>query len=228
MCISQTATLTASGANSYTWSSGSNNSYEIVTPTITSLYSVNGTNANGCSNSSSALINVIVNPLPIIGIAISNSLICAGQSSTLIAVGANTYTWSTGGATANEVVSPIVTTTYSVMGIDANGCSNTAFITQSVNLCTGLNTFAEPSDVNITIYPNPVNEILNIVVTISIDLTGIKKHKLELINAFGQIVQTNYCMGQTTKINMKDFSAGLYTLKANINGSIVTKKIIKE
>ncbi len=102
----------------------------------------------------------------------------------------------------------------SVLGVSQvtliNNSNLNGFVVSNINPLSAIVTKSNTSsqigvtsgfcNVNITIYPNPVNEILNIVVTISIDLTGIKK-KLELINAFGQIVQTKYCVGQTTKIN---------------------------
>lgn len=50
ICSGETATLTVSGASSYTWNTGSNSSTINPAPTVTSLYSVTGL-LNGCSRS---------------------------------------------------------------------------------------------------------------------------------------------------------------------------------
>ena len=51
MCTGQTASLTASGAStSYTWSTGATGTSISVSPTVTTNYTVTGTDANGCEN----------------------------------------------------------------------------------------------------------------------------------------------------------------------------------
>ena len=56
-----------------------------------------------------------------------------GQSTTLTASGASSYLWSTGATTAAITVSPTTTTTYTVTGTDAYGCTGTVSITVIVN-----------------------------------------------------------------------------------------------
>ncbi|MBS1647632.1 MAG: T9SS type A sorting domain-containing protein [Bacteroidetes bacterium] len=70
---------------------------------------------------------------PVIPHAVANPvIICQGESASLYASGANTYTWSTGAATATISVTPTVSTTYSVVGTNTMGCSNTATVNISV------------------------------------------------------------------------------------------------
>jgi hypothetical protein len=52
----------------------------------------------------------------------SSSLLCTGSSNTLIASGAQTYTWSNGAQTPVIVVTPKDTTPYFVIGTDLSGC----------------------------------------------------------------------------------------------------------
>jgi gliding motility-associated-like protein len=53
--------------------------------------------------------------------------ICLGQNTTLTAAGGVSYTWNPGGiATAAATVSPVATTTYTVTGTNAAGCTGTA------------------------------------------------------------------------------------------------------
>ena len=116
ICNGASTVLTASGANTYSWSHslGTGNT-KTVTPTSTTIYTVTGTLANGCSSTTS--ISVTVNPLPSVTASASPSAICNGQTSVITASGANTYSWSGGlGSGASKTVTPSATTTYTVTG----------------------------------------------------------------------------------------------------------------
>ncbi|HRD39417.1 MAG TPA: hypothetical protein PLC65_12355, partial [Bacteroidia bacterium] len=93
VCIGQSANLNASGASTYTWMPGSLVGAAVVaSPTTNTTYTVTGTSAAGCTNT--AVRSVTVNPLPTVNTSVTNSVICAGQSTTLTASGASTYTWN--------------------------------------------------------------------------------------------------------------------------------------
>ncbi len=133
ICTGQTASLTAGGGTNYTWSAGATSTGTTtaeVTPLVTSTYTVTGTTL-GCSGT--AVSTVTVNPLP--NVAVTSSTICSGQTATLTASGATSYTWSAGatstGATT-ATATPTTTTTYTVTGMSAV-CSNTAIATVTVN-----------------------------------------------------------------------------------------------
>ena len=49
LCAGQSATLSVSGANTYTWNNGSNNTDIVVSPSSTSNYTVTGKDLNNCS-----------------------------------------------------------------------------------------------------------------------------------------------------------------------------------
>jgi len=131
ICDGSSETLTASGASTYVWSSGGTSATETVTPNTTTTYTVTGTDANSCVNTATVTVNV--NPLPTITASAMMSTICDGGSDTLMASGANTYSWSSGGTTDTEIVTPNASTTYTVTGTDLNGCVNTATVTVNVN-----------------------------------------------------------------------------------------------
>jgi PKD repeat protein len=96
------------------------------------------TSSSGCSDTISH--TVIVNALPVI-LTNGTVSVCLGDSAQLIATGAGPtgqYSWSppTGlSSTTGDVVmgSPATSTTYTVTGTDANGCSNTATASITVN-----------------------------------------------------------------------------------------------
>ncbi len=127
VCPGGSSTLTASGALSYTWSTGGFTAAITVTPAVTTTYTVTGINAAGCTNT--AVVTVTVNPPPTVSITATPPSICSGASSTLTQTPLTTFTWFPSG----PVVTPSVTTTYTVSGTTAAGCFGTGTITIVVN-----------------------------------------------------------------------------------------------
>jgi hypothetical protein len=124
ICSGSTITalpLTSNNGIDGTWSPALDN-------TATTTYTF--TPATG-SCASTTTMEIVVNALPVITIVASPEFICSGGSSTLVAAGASTYTWSTSATTNSVTVSPATTSTYSVVGTDANGCisSDTVVLT---------------------------------------------------------------------------------------------------
>ncbi len=133
ICAGSSTTLTGSGASTYAWMPGSlTGTSVVVTPATTTTYTVTGTAANGCTGSTTRVITV--NPLPTVTTTASSTTICSGNSTTLTGAGASTYAWMPGSLSGTSVVvSPAITTTYTVTGTDVNGCVNTATRTITVN-----------------------------------------------------------------------------------------------
>ncbi|WP_396195902.1 PKD domain-containing protein [Flavobacterium sp.] len=135
VCQNLTANLVASGAQSYTWSPATNlsattGSSVIFTPGTNTNYTVVGTNAAGCTATSTLVVTVKALPLINAGF---DATICANQSTILSASGGNNYQW-TGLAAGNPItVSPTVSTSYTVTGTAANGCTNTDELLVTVN-----------------------------------------------------------------------------------------------
>jgi hypothetical protein len=128
--VSVTANSTVSGLT-YTWSpsTGLNTTTGatvIAKPTVTTRYTVTGTNAAGCSTTDTIRVNVTqpntinIGLTPSAGFSYCNN----GAGTRLVATGGNRYEWSpsTGlNRTDSSVViaRPAVTTTYTVTGFDA-------------------------------------------------------------------------------------------------------------
>ncbi len=79
-----------------------------------------------------------VNAAPVVN-AGNNTEICEDESTVLNASGAVSYAWSPGtglssSTTANPTASPNTTTTYTVVGTDANNCSSSDQVTVTVNM----------------------------------------------------------------------------------------------
>jgi gliding motility-associated-like protein len=122
ICVGGSATLTASGANTYTWLNTSSNSITLsVSPSVTTVYTVVGKNTAGCS--ASTTINQVVVTNPTVAATSTGSLACFGNSATLTGIGATSYTWQPINLTGSVIiVSPSVTTIYTVTGLIPAGC----------------------------------------------------------------------------------------------------------
>ncbi|MCF8424524.1 MAG: lamin tail domain-containing protein [Bacteroidia bacterium] len=98
----------------YTWSNNSTNNSITETPTVNSVYSISGTDLNGCTSTSSITINVT----NIVATASSSSILCNGGSA-VVSVSANGGTAPYTGTGDYNVTAG----SYSYTVTDANGCS---------------------------------------------------------------------------------------------------------
>lgn len=130
VCAGGSLTLAATGANSYTWNTGSNSTSLALTPVISADYTVNGTNG-ACTASSVVQVSVI--PYPVISINPTPAgPICAGTNVQLTASGAGSYTWNTAQTGPVINAAPIFSTTYGVAGSN-QGCVSVQTITVAIS-----------------------------------------------------------------------------------------------
>ena len=134
ICIGNSATVSAGGAGSgstYAWDNGlGTGTMHVVSPTTTTTYTVTATDSQGCSRTGTT--TVTVNTQPTVTITPSSPTICAGDSVTLVASGAQDYVWNTGATSSSLTVAPTSTTQYVVVG--QNGNCNGSPVTLSVNV----------------------------------------------------------------------------------------------
>ena len=84
ICDGDTVTLSGAGATTYIWDNGISDGV-LFTPSTTTLYTVTGTDANGCSASDTVSIGVWNLPLVDAG---ADQAVCEGNSVTLSGAGA--------------------------------------------------------------------------------------------------------------------------------------------
>ena len=213
-------TLTTTGGTapySYTWSP-SGGSAATATGLVANTYSCIVKDANNCSATSPS--TTITQPATF-SVATSNSIICTGETASLTATGATSYTWNTAATTSVIAVSPTVTTTYTITGV-IGACTNSLTITQNVSACTGINEAVASS---ISIYPNPSNGIVN--VTLTSELT--KNSSIEVYDALGKLVVKQVLVNELNAINMSNLNNGIYTFKViNNTNTIKIGKFIKQ
>jgi len=127
ICAGEAVALNATGASSYTWSTGATTNPVTVSPPVTTNYTVTGA-IGPCTHSTVTTVNIITSP----NISVSgNNDICEGQSTSLFVTGAPSYTWSTGQNTSSITVSPTSSTVYQV---SAGSGTCTASVSYPVNV----------------------------------------------------------------------------------------------
>jgi len=209
VCAGQSGLLDAGpGYNGYAWSTGSTTQTTTVNPAVPTTYTVTVTSIDGCTASSSVLVNIsTLTPPSLIG----PPVLCSGSSAILNAgPGYASYAWSTGGTGQSITVSPTTGTTYTLTVTDAFGCTAAASVSVPVNppptpsisgsttFCAGGNTtLSAPPGFNIYTWSNGGN-------TQSITVTGAGTYTVTVTDA-------NTCTGtaQTT-----------VTVNTNLNPSI--------
>jgi hypothetical protein len=121
LCSTNPTTLTAFGnATAYVWSGNVINGVGFF-PSLTTVYTVTGTSAQGCTATSVVGITVVASPN--IPPTASPSLICIGRSSTITSTGAANYTWLTPSGTFTTAVisvTPGTTTSYTLIRSNSN------------------------------------------------------------------------------------------------------------
>jgi hypothetical protein len=218
VCPGNTVQLTATGANSYTWNNvgvGGTGVF-VVQPTASSVYTLiaNTTSLSlGCITVHTVTVNLLTLPTVTVGSAKKN--ICKGETHTLTASGANTYSWSTTQTTSVVTVKPNASTYYTVTGYSADGCETTVVFQALVSACSGI---TEYEMTKILVYPNPSDGNIRI-------STGTNANLL-LSNALGQIV-SSIDFNESNEFSVSlHLSEGIYFVSGESEGRKVVTKII--
>jgi hypothetical protein len=214
ICQGDSTQITATGANTYTWSPSITLNRDtgndvIANPTTTTTYTIIGTDT-GCSHSYS--FTVYVNPLPVITITGPDTM-CIGQSVTLTATGASAYIWTPSTALSDSMsatvsANPDSTITYTISGKDTNDCISSTTFTLVVELCTGVNELE--NEIAINIYPNPSNRAITLHSSMSI-----VNYQLSIDNVFGEKIYSEIITDNTTTIDVSNWSKGIYFYEFN-------------
>jgi hypothetical protein len=122
ICAGASVSLNPGGAINYTLQPGNiSGSSFTVTPPSTTIYSLSGTNSQGCLSKNTATRVISVTPIPTVSAA--NGKMCILGIYTIVPSGASVYTIMPpipGVISTSLLVSPSVTTTYTIFGAHSN------------------------------------------------------------------------------------------------------------
>ncbi len=216
-CSGNALVLNGNGASTYSWSNGSNNSSVSITPSSNTVISVTGFVSN-CTNT--AAISVSVNPTPTLAVSSSSNPICLGDAVNLSANGATSYTWSNGSTFSSIFIQPSVTITYTVTGT-SNGCSSQTTITQIVNTCGGVGLESNRLENILSIYPNPSNGKVTIVISN-------KTFDYSIYDNLGRRIMSDKNIDNITQTDLSEYAKGVYYIELSVGEDKIRRKLILE
>ena len=216
ICSGKTATLTASGATTYSWNTGATSNSISLSPITSTNYTITGTSL-GCSKTNTT--SVTVNPTPTaptitsVGNTLSSNAATGNQwyyNGVLISGATNqTYTSS-----QNGNYTDVVTNAFNCSSASSNTVNVT---TTGTDVISNTNLF--------TISPNPTSGLVYVDVNIVNQSASI-----ELINELGQTLYSNNikdCRASCTiTLDLSLFSNGVYFVKVISGSAIKFQKII--
>lgn len=124
ICRNGTATITASGADTYAWNTGATTAYVTVSPLTTTVYTVTGTNAGMCVSTATVTVTVIDSLI----LTIAPDTICVGETATVSGPNNLSYVWSNGTEGASITPTSANPSVYTVLGTTPDGCTGTASV----------------------------------------------------------------------------------------------------
>jgi len=214
LCYGASLTLTGSGANTYTWNDGITDGVPFV-PSETSIYTVMGTDVNGCFSYSQ--IEVAVNK-------VDNSVTVNNNTLTANATQAS-YQWKDCGTNQsisgeiNNSFTPTLTGTYAVE-VTQNGCVDISSCYEVTITGINENTFGS----ELVVYPNPVTELLNI------DL-GERYNEIfiRVLNLAGkEVLNKSFKQQQLIELELNNIPDGLYFINIKTEDKYSTIKVVKK
>ena len=109
------------------------------------------------------------------------------------------------------------TYTYAVYASNADGQLSTPI---TVTVVAEFDAIGESADARVSVYPNPVNDVLNIVVEGS-------NFNYELVNSLGQVVRNGNASNRGI-LRVSDLNNGVYFLRVSNGAQVSIKKIVVE
>ena len=183
----------------------------------TGSYTNTYTDVNGCD--SVMTLNLTINVGPVVEIIYNSSLGTLTANNITGSTSPYTWLWNTGELTQSISVDPSVLSYWCVVS-DANGClSDTVYF----SITTGVD---EILDSRLLVYPNPVNDILNIDFTFKNN----QSVELKIVNILGEVMyfeKVNQIeLSYSNKFDFSKFSKGLYFIKLKLDKNVITQKVI--
>ncbi len=149
-------TATPTSGNTYTWLPIGSNGNVLTVPISSPIknFTLLSTAPNGCKASKAFSLTIVGGtPLQIVG----PFSVCAGQTTTFTASGANSYSWSTGSTSSIQVITPTASITFTLLNMDAPQCNLkvTRNLTVQQTISLSLPNYSVCSGTSVVLRANP-------------------------------------------------------------------------
>ncbi|MDH4470995.1 MAG: T9SS type A sorting domain-containing protein [Fluviicola sp.] len=159
-------------------------------------------------------ITIIGNP--------ADGVICNGETITMLGSGGVSYVWTPNATIdfptqAQVIATPTITTQYTAVGTDVNGCTNTATFNVTVENCSSIN----ENEVNLfSLYPNPATDLVNVQAVNETAIQGI-----ELLDQNGRFIRSAH---GNTSMSVADLATGSYFIRVIHESGTSTLRFTKK
>lgn len=223
VCENMPVSITASGANSYTWSSGETSASINVTLAASTNYTVTGSTSAGCLNSQVFSISVSQPPAIAAADAFVSCGSCNDATLTVSVTGGTapyTYLWMPGNITTVDAPG-LGVGCYTVTVTDAKGCG--IMDTACVSFETGLFGRKLSGEKRVKVSPNPGGG------KYSFEFPVEGKKSLEVIDALGKRVFYAETNAAAETIDISSYPKGMYYARVvSGEGLNTVLKLVKE
>jgi hypothetical protein len=115
-------------------------------------------------------------------------------------------------------ITPSISATYTVIGTDANGCSDLALYTLAVDACVGIDR-SQPGSLGLSVYPNPHTGIFTVQNSGDVMMT--------IYDGLGRTVIRKDLPAGRNEIEMQEQAKGMYFIEFKTGETSKSVKIIK-
>lgn len=223
ICAGSALVLTASGAATYRWSTGT------LTPSFTVTnsgnYNVTGTTALGCTATVNAT-SVTVNPAPAATFTSQPTSTSGSYQFTNTSTGASTHQWNFGNGTTSTSLNPTnvyaQSGSYTVTLVATSAANCAATVTQVLNNIIGSNETTQTAAA-LTISPNPTTGLLDLHWN---NQQNLKAQKLQLMDIQGRHILEKQItdFSQSLQLDLSTFDTGVYILRVGASAFRVIKE----
>jgi PKD repeat protein len=216
VCVGDIATLSGTGANTYTWDNSVIDGVGFAVGTVgTTTYTVSGTDSNTCENT---------DQVDVIGLALPDATVSNGGL-TLNAEPGLGYQWvncdssfaMVAGET-NQAFTPSITGNYAVI-VDNGSCSDTSVCENVI-----VNGIEPVLAYELSIFPNPSSGLFNIQFGNNDEVESVR-----IIDATGRLIKLISANNKSTVVvNIMEEATGLYFVIVNGNNGIQSYRLVKK
>jgi Secretion system C-terminal sorting domain len=159
-------------------------------------------------------ITIIGNP--------ADGVICEGESITMLGSGGVSYVWTPSATIdlptqAQVIATPTLTTQYTTVGTDVNGCTNSATFNVTVEDCAGIN----ENEVSLfSLFPNPATDVVSVQAANGAAIEGI-----ELLDQNGRLIRS---LQGSASMSVADLATGSYFIRVVHASGMSTLRFTKK